>query len=225
MKRTSLYIILFILILIPFSAFSETTGENYITSSYTYAYNRTMGHKNEVFFQGQYTLSKYFSLGAGFSTAFNSLPERFYLNLDIINYPTFLRYRISLLSRDFPDYEIKENSIYPTIALLTKYFELELGLSFRIIETDPRNISTHTLYRLQFNIINLKSYGLSFKMTNFDAFRADNITALHLILENEIKINENFHLEVDLGMFNAGQIAFASYLTSVFGHIGVKYYL
>ncbi len=110
--------------------------------------------------------------------------------MDLVNFPSFLRYRISLLSRDFPDYEITENSIYPTIALLTRFFEMELGVSYRFLGSLEDSMTIQSLYRIQFNVINLKQYKLSLKMSNFDSFRADNITSLYYTIQNKIRIND-----------------------------------
>ena len=196
-----------------------------VSGTYRYTYDSTLGPKNQLFFFGTQNITENLSLSAGFSTAFNSLPEAFFLNLTLNNYPDFLRYRISLLSRDFPDYELTENSIYPSISLLTKYIELELGMSMRILEADIQMVTYHTLYRLQFNILDLKSYGLKFRMSNFDHFRAGNISDLYYTVENSIFVNEQIIIRVDIGLQNAGQLSFASYYSSFYGQIGVKYKL
>jgi len=188
-------------------------------------YKSTLGSKNELFFRGEHRFSSGISIGTGFSTAFYSLPESFYINLKISNHPSFLRYRLMLLSRNFPDYEMKENSINPTIALITDFLELELGLSFRILETENQTATIHPLYRLQFNILDRKHYGLILKMSNFDLFRAGNITDLYYTLGNQVKINDRIHIDIDVGFHNAGQIALSSYYSTFFGQIGVKYYL
>ncbi len=203
----------------------ESKIDSYWVGSYRYKYHKTMGHKNEIFFQGSYNLYPNFTMGAGVSTAFNSLPERFYLNLDLINFPSFLRYRLNLLSRDFPDYEIKENSINPTISLLTKYFELELGISFRFINVIENSYTIHTLYRIQWNILNFDKYEFSFKLSNFDSFRSENITSLYYNLGNIIYIGEKWRIEADIGFHDAGQLAFSSFFTSFYTQIGIRYYL
>jgi len=206
-------------------AAAEESHKLEVSSSYRYTYNTTLGHKNEIFFHGKQRFSNHIDVGAGFSTAFNAIPETFFINFDLNNYPNFLRYRLSLLSRDFPDYEIRENSIYPTIALLTRYFELELGMSFRILETGVQTATSHTLYRLQFNILDRKHYRLYFKMSNFDLFFAGNITELYYTFANTVKINDDFFIQADLGFHNTGQLAFASYYSTFFGQVGVKYRL
>ncbi|MCP4159096.1 MAG: hypothetical protein GY760_03395, partial [Deltaproteobacteria bacterium] len=131
--------IIFLICLTPLPLLADTEKESSLASSYRYMYHRTLGHKNEIFFQGKYSFSDYFIMGTGFSTAFNALPERFYITAELNNLPSFLKYRIKFLSRDFPDYEIRENSIIPTIELSTRFFELELGLSFRFMEALGQN--------------------------------------------------------------------------------------
>ena len=225
MNTRTLVSILIFIIISPLYANTDKIFQLEITSSYKYTYSRTMGHKNEILFHGKQHFSDHLDIGAGFSTAFNSLPENIFINFDINNYPSFLRYRLSLLSRDFPEYKIRENSIYPTISLLTRNIELELGMSFRILETDVQTFTAHTLYRLQFNILDRKHYGLFFKMSNFDLYNAGNITELYYTLGNTVKINDHFQIQADLGFHNPGQIAFASHYSTFFGQIGVEYNL
>lgn len=196
-----------------------------VLGTYKYTYDGTLGPKNELFFYGIQDITENLSLSAGFSTAFNSLPESFFLNFTVNNYPDFLRYSISLLSKDFPDYELKENSIYPTISLLTKYVELELGMSVRTLEADIQMVTYHTLYRLQFNILDLKKFGLKFRMSNFDYFHAGNISDLYYVVENSIYLGEQLIITINLGLQNAGQWSFASYYSSVYGQIGMRYKL
>ncbi len=218
-------LILFLLssTLLPLSANIEK--ESSLASSYRYMYHRTLGHKNELFFQGKYSFSNYFLMGTGFSTAFNALPERFYITAEINNLPSLLKYRIRFLSRNFPDYEIRENSIIPTIELSTRFFELELGLSFRFMEALGQNFSYHLQYRLQWNILIFKGYELSFRAGNFDLFRSDNITSLYYTLENRIMIGKKWIITLDIGIHDAGQTTLSSFFTSIYGEIGFKYCL
>lgn len=193
--------------------------------SYRYTYNMTSGSRNELFFSGSHTLNKHFTIDAGFSTAFNALPERFYFRGRLFNAPSFLSYSIHFLYRDFPDYNIKESSINPTVSLLTRFFILELGMSFRILNTDMETASIHTLYRLQFNLINRPVYQLRISMANFDSFHAGNFTDIQYRLSNNLRLSDKLILKADAGFSNSGQISFASFYSAFFGEISVRYIL
>lgn len=225
MKNKSICIAILCIIILNFPTIAEGLGPLEVSGSYRHSYNGAIGHKDELFFMGIQNISENLKLATGFSTAFNSLPESFFLNLTLENYPSFLRYSVSLLSRDFPHYGLKENSLYPTISLMTKYFEMELGMSLRVLEADVQLITYHTLYRFQFNIIDLKKYGLILRMSNFDHFRAGNISDLYYIVENSLHVSDQFTIRIDMGLQNAGQLSFASYYSTFYGQIGVKYSL
>lgn len=204
---------------------TEDTRAITLDGSYRYTYNLTKGHHNEFFFTGYQRLNKYAAIGAGFSASPDALPARFYFQGEILNVPSFLRYRLSILSRDFPDYGTKESSIYPTISLLTDIVELELGLSFRIVNSNAETASLHTLYRLHFNLINGNRYGLGLSLANFDNFRAGNITDIRYGVHNKIALTDGLHIRIDGGFSNGGQLSFASFYSSFFGEIAVRYSL
>lgn len=222
MKNKYFILICIITLLSPLLLYSERSSRLEISSSWQHTYNNTMGHKDELFFHGKHRFSDHLDLNTGFSTAFNALPESFFINMDLKNYPSFLRYRLSLLSRDFPQYEIRENSIYPTISIMTRFVELELGISFRILESDVQIVTTHTLYRLQFNILNNNKYELFLKMSNFNLYRAGNISEIYYTLGNVININDKWGIQADLGLYNPGQVALVSFYSTFFWQLGVK---
>lgn len=223
MSNKTVYAIFLCLFIYNSPIIPEGFGPMEVTGTYKYTYDSALGPQNELSLYGVQDLSENTLLSAGFSTAFNSLPEAFFLKFALNNYPSFLRYSINLLSRDFPDYEVKENSLYPTISLITKYFELEIGMSMRILEADIQMVTYHTLYRLQFNILDLKKYGLLFRMSNFDNFRAGNINELYYTVENSLKVNDQFIIRLDMGFQNAGQLSFTSYYSKFFAQVGLRY--
>lgn len=223
-KKRGILISSFLLCVLS-KTWSEDIRPITLDGSYRYTYSFTKGHHNEVFFTGHQKLNEYAALGAGFSASLDALPARFYFNGEIVNVPSFLRYRLSILSRDFPDYGIKESSIYPTIALLTNIVEFELGLSFRIVNSNPETASLHTLYRLHLNLINRSKYKLALSLANFDNFHAGNISDISYRLHNRISLTDRLDIRIDGGFSNAGQLAFASYISSFFGEIALRYNL
>jgi len=203
----------------------DMNSSTFLSSSNQYTYNRTLGHEDEFFFFGEYQFAQDFTVGGGFSTAFNSFPERFFVSFKVNNHPSFLQYSVTFLSRDFPDYEIRENSIYPTIGLLTRFFELEVGLGFRFLGGIPEGGTISTQYKLKFFLLNFKKYQLTYTIKNFDNFYAANITAISHNLDNMIKINDNWMLTVGLGLRNAGQVGMSSFYSAFYGSVGIRYYL
>jgi hypothetical protein len=215
-------LMLFIIIL-PAAGDDDITAS--IGSSYRYEYHRTLGARNELFFQGDFKVNEFVNIGSGFSTAFHALPERMYITVSVGNLPSFLSYNLGFLTRDFSQYEISETSLFPTIALLTRYFEFELGSSFRWTKYYDTVFSAHILYRLQVNILDLKGWKLHYKMANFDSFRAENVTTLYHTLGNSIRINDKWLISADFGLHDAGQVAFSSYLTALYAEIGFRFLL
>lgn len=210
-------------ITLPLAGDDDTTAS--VGSSYRYEYHRTLGDRNELFFQSDFDVNEFVSMGSGFSTAFHSFPERVYITASVGNLPSFLSYNLTFLIRDFPQYEIRETSLFPTIALLSRFVEIELGSSFRWTSYSDNVFSAHILYRLQLNILNMKHWELFYKMANFDLFRADNVTTLYHTLGNRFPINENWMITADFGLHDAGQVAFSSYLTAFFAEIGIRLFL
>lgn len=216
-------LILMLLITLPLAGDDDVTAS--IGSSYKYEYNRTLGVRNELFFQADFKVNEILSLGSGFSTAFHGFPERMYITASVGNVPSFLSYNLSFLTRDYPQYEIRETSLIPTMALLTRFIEFELGSSLRWTQYYDTVFSAHILYRLQVNILDLKHWELNYKMANFDSFRADNVTSLYHTLGNKIYINDKWMISADFGLHDAGQVAFSSYLTALFAEIGFRFLL
>ena len=132
---------------------------------------------------------------------------------------------MNFLSRDFPDYKIRENSINPTIAILTKYFEIELGVSFRFVEALEQSFSFHILFSGHMNILNFRHYDCSFRVSNFNLFRADNKTSLYYTLKQKIRIGKHWIIKVDIGLHDAGQTVLSSFFTSFYGQLGFRYNL
>ncbi|MBI9100505.1 MAG: hypothetical protein JEY91_18650 [Spirochaetaceae bacterium] len=217
------FITLVVLLLPYLSAAAEESGNFQFSGTYKHSYSKTLDHKNELLFQGYYYLTNDLTLSSGYSNSINSIGENFYFSLQIDNHPRLLRYGLSFLSRDFSDYGIRENSVLPTIALMTGLFEIELGLNFRILETDVQTGTIHPLYRIQFNILDRNRWGLTLGLGNFGAFKAGNITDIHYILTNRITLNEKIQIITVIGLHNAGQIALASYYSAFFGQIGMRY--
>lgn len=219
-KKQSLVIGLVILISIT-SLYSLTPD---LISRYRYTYNMTSGHHHEFSLSSSLTFNSYFKMEAGVSTEFHALPENFYIRGEIHNFPAFLVYGLTILQQSFPDYEMTESTIYPSVTLLGGHFlEFELGATLRIVNSEIETLSFHPLYKLQFNILNLKPYGLSFSLANFNDFQAGNISHIRYNLNNRITLSPSFNLYVSAGFFDSGQLAFASFFSAFFGEIGLRY--
>lgn len=213
--------VLMLLLAIPAAADEENRAV--LSSFYRYEHHRTLGDRHELFFHSDFRINDFVSMGGGFSTAFKALPERMTVTASVENLPSFLKYNLTFLTRDFPDYGIQETSLFPTIALMTRFLEFELGCSFRWVRYVDLSYSSHTLYRLQLNVLNLDHWELFYRASNFDSFRADNVTTLYHILGNRFRINENWVITADFGLHDAGQVAFSSYLTAFHAELGFRY--
>lgn len=214
-----------LILLVPINISGDNDVNATLGASYRFEYNRTLGAGSELFFQSDFNVTDFWGIGAGFSTAFHSFPERMYISTSIKEFPPFLNYNITFLTRDFSEYGIKETSLFPTVALLTRFFEFEMGSSFRWTHFEDNEFSTHILYRLQVNIIAFPAWELIYKMANFDLFRAENVSTLYHTIGNKIRVDNNWIIVADLGIHNAGQIAFSSFLTALYAEIGFRYEL
>jgi hypothetical protein len=184
----------------------------------------TTGHHHELSLAGSLDFSSHLKLEAGVSTEFQALPQNFYMTLEVLNYPAFLIYSLTILQQDFPEYEMTESTIYPSVTLLGgKFLEFELGAALRLLNSDGESLSFHPLYRLQFNILELRRYGLSFSLANFDDFQAGNVSHIRYTLSNRITLSPKINLLISAGFFDSGQLAFASYFSAFFGEIGLRY--
>ncbi|MBB6481367.1 hypothetical protein [Spirochaeta isovalerica] len=204
------------------NAWSDSSND-FLSSFYRFDYNYINGITNELFFEGHYSYSDHFSIYGGFSTAFHTLPERYFLRASVNGFPHFLEYSITFLGREFTEYEITENSIYPTIKFITRFVDVEAGLGMRFLGGMDESFTVSTLYNLKIKFFDREKFKLSYTIKNFDHFYSSNITDMSHNLDSEIMFFDSFNLLIGLGVTNPGQVGFTSFISGFYGNLGIKY--
>ncbi|MBN2658457.1 MAG: hypothetical protein JXR86_15465 [Spirochaetales bacterium] len=225
LQKKSIVISAFLLLfLLPLS--SGEPEKISLESSYRYTYNRTTGHHSELFFSSSLDLNPHIFLEGGFSSDFKVLPHNFYLHAGIEGLPSFLLYGMTLIQREYPDYEIRETTVNPTVVLLAgTIMELELGVAMRILNSDRETLSFHPAYRLEFHILRRPVYKLSVSIANFDRFHVGNVTDIFFMISNGFSFSGKVELIFDAAISNTGQVAMASFYSAFSAELGLRYRL
>jgi len=199
------------------------SSHSYLSSYYEFKYSQVLGISHELFFEGHYGYGDHLSLYGGFSTAFNRLPERYFIKATLNGFPHFMAYNLTFLGREFIDSGITESSIYPTVKFITRFVDIEAGLGLRFLAGMDESFTISTLYNLKIKFFDNERFKLSYSIKNFDNFYSSNITDLSHNIDSEITLFDNFILLAELGTNNPGQVGMTSFFSSFYANLGVKY--